>query len=359
MHSVAKKSVAIASAFGVAGISSLFFGAAPASADPACADGGTLLTTANICELTYTTANETQTFAVQPGMTQLQVLIVGGGGDGGYGGGGGGGGSVKIVDFDGTTATSLSVLVGGYSSDSSISDGTTTVVANTGQPADEDGTTTTSSGKTKNVPAHSGESGNGHKGYPEGSKAYGGGGGADGSPTHRRDGGAGKVADKVTYKTPKGKTITPVYKLFAGDTNCYGGGGAVGDGTTDGTPGCNAGYVAAGGAVVDPAANSGSGSGGFIEAQNADGNQAASGVVVIRWNATPDVSVSFSDGKRGHDPKTEHLFQGDLATQPANPKVSGYSFVGWYVSNEQFSPPVNFNAPVEESTTYYGVFKKK
>ena len=356
MHAVAKKSVAVASAVGLAGVSSLFFGAAPASAIPTCENGGTLIAD-NICELTISyTDGSPQTFVATADMSQLQVLLVAGGGEGGYSGGAGGGGQVKIVDFDGGSAPTLSVIVGNENNSSSVTVGTKTVTALPGTSA-SNATTSTSHGKTVTTAGKSGVSGNGHKGYS--SSKGGGGGGANGSPTHRRDGGAGKVANKLTVKTITAKTITPVFKLFAGDTNCYGGGGAIGDGVTDGTPGCNAGFVAAGGTLNDPVAGFGGGSGTVImPSASYIGNKAAPGVVVIRWNATVPVTLSFNDGKRGHNPKTEHLLAGDTPTKPSNPKVSGYSFLGWY-TDSSFTTAADFTQPVTDFETFYGKFKKK
>ena len=357
MHALAKKTVAIASAVGVGGISSLFLAAAPASAipTPTCANGGTLVSGTNICELVIATTDSAQTFTATSDMSQLQVLLVGGGGNGNYGGGGGGGGAVKIVDFDGGSAPTLSITVGTDNEATSVTVGSKTATAGGGGD-DIAESTTTVKGKTVVTNGKSGVSGNGHKGYHEGSSEFGGGGGANGSPMHHRDGGAGKLADKASYKTISGKAVTPVYPLFAHDTNCYGGGGAVGDGTTDGVPGCNAGYVSSGGTVNSPIESMGGGAGAITTGGTPE--TGAGGVAIIRWNATAPVKLSFDDGKRGHNPKSEHLLFGDTPTQPSNPKVSGYKFIGWY-TDTAFTTPADFTASVLANETFYGKFQKK
>ena len=360
MHALAKKTIAIASAVGVGGVSSLFFAAAPASAIPDCANGGTLVSGTHICELTltYNSADAspgTYTFQATSDMTQLQVLLVGGGGNGNYGHGGGGGGSVKIVDFDGGAAPNLNIQVGSWGNSSTVNVGTKTATAAYGT-FDVAETSNVVKGKTVTTNGKSGVSGNGHAGYHEGSSEYGGGGGANGTPTHHRDGGAGKVADKVTYKTISGTTVTPQYPLFAGDNTCYGGGGAVGDGTKDGVATCGGGSVASGDTIIDPGANSGGGGGALMASTGVE--LGATGVVIVRWNATPAVKLSFDDGKRGHDPKTEHLFVGDTPTVPTKPKVSGYTFDLWY-TDAAFTTLANFTTPIAATETFYGQFTKK
>jgi hypothetical protein len=354
MQSVAKKSIAIASAFGVAGVSSLFFGAAAANAEPVCANGGTLVSGTNICELTID-GNNTESFEATSDMTQLEVLLVGGGGNGGYSGGGGGG-SVKIVDFDGGSAPTLSIVSGAGGSASTVSEGTTTATANPG-------TTSTDGSKDEGfAPGKAGVSGNGHAGAPE-DNIGGGGGGAGASPTSRTNGGAGRKADAATVKNLAGDKVTPVYPLFKGDTNCYGGGGAVGTDKKAGTAGCNAGSVSEpGGTVNQPTDNMGGGGSAFIETpvDPAYGNYSdgADGVVVIRWNATPQVSLSFNDGSHGHTPSTEHLLTGDTPTKPSNPSVSGYKFLGWF-TDPTFETAANFTTPIAASEIFYGKFQKK
>jgi uncharacterized repeat protein (TIGR02543 family) len=349
MKPFAKKSVAIASAFGVAGISSLFFGAAPASADPTCANSGTLIS-GNICELTMT-ANGS--FAKTADMTQLQVLLVGGGGDGGYSSGGGGG-QVEVVDFNGTQAETLNVTVGGTDSASSVSDGSQTVSAAPGTDAE---------GNFSNdpvTPGSSGVSGSGHKGYPVGKTTGGGGGGASASPKSRDNGGAGLAANKAPSVYVNGETASPLIHLFSSDTTCYGGGGAIGTGKKghDGTASCGGGSVATGGTILSPTLNRGGGAGAIVtNPMDQTINDGAAGVVVVRWNATPQVKLMFNDGARGHEPATQNLLSGNLPKKPANPKVSHYTFKGWY-TDAAFTTKASFTVPVTSTETFYGKFAK-
>jgi uncharacterized repeat protein (TIGR02543 family) len=352
MKLLAKKSVAIASAFGVAGISSLFFGAAPASADPTCANGGTLIS-GNICELTLA-ANGSSSFAKTADMTQLQVLLVGGGGDGGYSSGGGGG-QVEVVDFNGTQAETITATVGGTDGASSVGDDSQTVSAAPGTDAQGNFTTDTT------TPGSSGVSGTGHKGYPVGKTTGGGGGGASASPKSRDNGGAGLAASKAPSVYVNGETASPLLHLFANDTTCYGGGGAIGTGKKghDGTASCGGGSVATGGAINAPTESRGGGAGAIVTNPTDEGiNSGASGVVVIRWNATPQVKLFFDDGVRGHAPATQNLLSGNLPKKPANPKVSHYTFKGWY-TDAAFTTKASFTAPVTTTETFYGKFAKK
>jgi uncharacterized repeat protein (TIGR02543 family) len=350
MKLLAKKSVAIASAFGVAGVSSLFFGAAPANADPTCANGG-VLKTGNICELTLTSSG---TFAKTADMTQLQVLLVGGGGDGGYSSGGGGG-QVEVVDFNGSQAETLTVSVGGTEAQSSVADTSQTVAVSAGTGASG----ASASGTV--VPGASGISGNGHKGYPVGKTIGGGGGGAGASPKSRNNGGAGLAASKAPSVYVNGEPASPLIHLFSNDTTCYGGGGAIGTGKKghDGTAACGGGAVSIGGAIVPPTLNRGGGAGAIVtNPMNESINDGAAGVVVIRWNATPQVKLMFDDGARGHEPATQNLLSGNLPKKPANPKVSHYTFKGWY-TDAAFTTKASFTTPVTTSETFYGKFAKK
>jgi uncharacterized repeat protein (TIGR02543 family) len=341
MHSVAKRSAAVASALGLAGISSLFIGAAPASAAPSCGTG--TLVAGNVCEQTFTGDS---TFTPTPQMTQLQVLLVGGGGSGGYSGGGGGG-QVEVVDFDGATATQLTIGVSGAGGSSSVTEGTTTVTAAPG--------TSAIAGPTFPSPGTSGVSGSGKAGWPE-AGVGGGGGGASASPVNNLDGGAGVVASAAPVVTATLTPATPVIPLFSDDTACYGGGGAVGDGTTDGAAGCNAGSVQTGSAITDPQPNFGGGGGALITTPTSTAfNSGAGGVVVVRWNATPTVTLTFNSGGHGTAPATESLLSGSTPTKPVDPAASGFVFKGWY-TDPGFTTAADFSAPITASTTFYADF---
>jgi uncharacterized repeat protein (TIGR02543 family) len=353
MRSIAKKSIAILSAVGAAGLGSVFLGAGPASADPPdCTDlgsapSGTYIGN-GICELTIT-ATDTPTNFSTGGMTDLEVLLVGGGGTGAYGGGGGGG-QVRIIDFDNAEGY-LTARVGAPGQPTTINNsGLTTFIANYGTDGTNGGD------YTSYKIGSSGVSGSGHKGYPA-DHIGGAGGGAKASPTSRYNGGAGVKAESAPIDGSNGKKVTPRIPLFAGDTACYGGGGATASATKFGTPGCNAGGATST-SWIEATDNMGGGGGAELTLPlNGDEDEGASGVVVIRWNANPDVTLSFNDGARGHDPKSEHLIGGMVPTKPANPKVSGYKFLGWY-TDAAFTTPADFTAAISADTTFYGKFAK-
>ena len=348
MHSIAKKSLAIASAVGVGGISSLLFGAAPASATTTCSHGGTLVS-GNICEVTFTSNG---TFTSTSSMTHLQVLLVGGGGDGGYSGGGGGG-DVKVINFDHVTSGKFTVVVGSSDDASTVTKSKVTASANGGG----DATNGNQTGSGPATPGDSGRGGSGTAGWDENGIA-GGGGGAYDSPTSQDNGGAGLAPAAVGQTTIKDHGVGPSINLFGNDLSCYGGGGAVGDGTTNGIPGCNAAYVLSGGTISEATANHGGGGASVIATPTgSDLDFGADGVVVIRWNAKPTVKLEFNDGSHGHTPATIHLLSGDIPIQPANPVVKGYAFVGWY-TNSTHTKPANFTLPVTKTETFYGKFTK-
>lgn len=334
--SVAKKTTALAAAAAVAGFSSVVMWAAPASAAPApCGSGGTLLT-GNICEQTFT-APGPAVFTPTAQMTKLQVLLVAGGGSGGqsqgYGPAGGGGGEVKVVDFSGDTSTDLNLIVGPSGGDSSAAVGAAVpVVATAGHDASFSS-------------SQPGSSGNGNPGYANwAADGHGGGGGAGASPSasgNGYDGGAGVIV----------ANIAPSGSVFSGDSNCYGSGGAAGNGTTNGVATCGAGFVSAGppAAIVSPTANSGGG-GGSLESVSSPESSGGTGLVVVRW--IPTVTLSFALDGHGAAIAPEAVPYGTAPTKPANPKADGFVFKGWY-SDAALTTKADFSAPITASTTFF------
>jgi uncharacterized repeat protein (TIGR02543 family) len=324
----------LAVAGAAAGVSSVFIGGAPASADPPCGTHGTLLS-GNICQETFTSG--TATFTPNASMTQLEVLLVGGGGSGlgdssfgsfDYGPGGGGGGAVTVVDFSGDTSDPLTLVVGGEDGISSATNGTTTGTADGGFGSEF---------------GESGESGSGNEGW---AGNPGGGGGASASPASQYDGGAGVTPASVDPGT-----------LFAGDVTCYGGGGAVGDhGGTIGVATCGGGYVTDGTSttsVVAPLANSGGGGGAGDGTPKHAGNEAgASGVVVVRWNAPPTVTLTFDNDGHGATVPPELVAEGTDPTKPATPTASGFVFKGWY-TDASLTTKADFSVPLTADATFF------
>jgi uncharacterized repeat protein (TIGR02543 family) len=329
---MARKSTAFAAAAAVVGFSSAVLWAAPASAAvPACGLSGSLVS-GNICEQTFT-APGAATFTPNAGMSQLQVLLVAGGGDGGNGsvGYGGGGGEVKVVDFDGDTSTPLSLVVGDSGQASSVTDGITTGTADPGAAG--------SSG----TPGTPGLSGNGNSGFD--TAGEGGGGGAGAAATTPYNGGPGVTAANAPV-------VGASKALFSTDSNCYGGGGAVGEhGAGIGVATCGGGSVADGTPVtiVAPTPNTGGGGGGSnITFASTAG---ASGLVVVRWNA-PTVTLTFDSNGHGAAVAPEAVVVGTAPTQPANPKAAGFVFNGWY-SDAALTTKADFSAPITSATTFF------
>ncbi|TPW74264.1 InlB B-repeat-containing protein [Schumannella soli] len=345
MMKLAVRSTAAAlTALATAGVGSLFAGAAPAQAaeGDACGPGATLLAP-DTCEQVFT--GGTTTFTPSATATKLEALLVGGGGSGaaygngtGYGAAGGGGGEVKVVDVT-TGAAPITVNVGGSAQASSIVSGAFTSSAASGV-----------AGVAGNEVATGGASGNGNAGAstPAGSN-YAAGAGAGGSPSVQQNGGAGLVVGDVAA----------VGSLFAGDTRCVGGGGAVGtiSGSIVGTAACGGSAQTPGDATQLSAAVANSGGGGGATIGDAatsrfgTSSAGASGVVVLRWRLAP-VTVTFDANGHGAAPAAETVSYGTAAAEPSAPSATGWVFGGWF-TDATLATPVDFAAPLTASTTYF------
>lgn len=325
---------AVVATVATAGASTLLFGVAPASAAPseACGTVGDLVAP-GVCEVTFTSG--TSIFTPTSEMTQLEVLLVGAGGHGatgetvsskGYAAGGGG--EVKIVDFSGATSA-LNVTVPESGTPGSVTDGVTNATVNNGEDGSVDSTTAIPTG---------GASGSGHAGAvgPAGATSGAGGGGAAGDASGL-DGGEGVVVS----------AIAPGGSLFAGDTRCFGGGGAVDSDALKGIPGCGGGGTDSDGNSVDPVVNSGGGGTTGTFSLTAG----ASGFVAIRWNAA-NVTLSFDANGHGVAPADQSVPAGTAPTDPGGPTAAGYQFDGWY-TDASLATPVDFSTPLVESTTVY------
>lgn len=241
---------------------------------------------------------------IPDGVTQLEVLLVGSGG-GSVWAYAGGGGEVKVLDLTGATG-SLSVKAGSSSAygplqgwsdmpdrgnvDSVVSDGTNTYFAVGGYA----GATAPDTDSGGNCGGTSGSGQLGHCDYTGND----GGGGAGGAANSSGDGGQGiTVAD-----------IASTGSLFAGITDCFGGGGASVELTFGSypavvavdskTPGCGGGVVTTTASTPfdvttttfthQISANTGGGAGAL-----SDSNDGSNGIVVVRY-AGPAAPTSES-----------------------------------------------------------------
>lgn len=332
MQFAAKKTTALVATAAMVGFSSLFLMAAPASAAQADCTAGSVFIGNNVCELVITSPGAT-TFTPTAGMSQLEVLLVAGGGSGydasqGYGSGGGGG-DVRVVGFDTASATPIDLVVGGSAQTSSATQGATVEIALPGQSA---------TGGSSGAP-----SGNGNPGYFAPTQS-GAGGGAGAAATDREDGGAGAPV----------ASVAPSGSLFADDTTCYGGGGAIGfAGGPYGVALCGAGYVIDGGAdvaIVAAVPNSGGGGAGGGQVIDPALRAGASGKIVLRWLAP--VTVAFASNGHGAPVASQAIIAGTAPTQPADPTASGFVFNGWF-TDAGLTARADFSAPLAESTTFY------
>ena len=327
------KTISVAALTAIAaGFTLTLIATAPASALPPCGFGGVSLGN-GVCELTYPSGSAT--FTPVAGTTKLEALLVGGG-ESSSSGYGGGGGQVTLLNFtDTTTAVNVTVGAGGTASN----------LAGKDSSATQGATTTTARG---GYGSGGGTSGNGNPGWAFNyatSNNYGAsGGGAGASPTSSQDGGAGQLV----------ASFAPSGSLFASDTNCYGGGGAIEDSNrVDGAATCGAGYVhkvAKVSNVVDPVANSGGGAG---SSWSGNGTIAGgSGVVIVRWATTPASTVSYDLNGHGTAVASESVVTGAAATQPPDPSATGFRFNGWY-TDSGLATKADFSAPISADTTFY------
>ncbi|WP_166866969.1 MULTISPECIES: InlB B-repeat-containing protein [unclassified Salinibacterium] len=333
---------AAAAALTTAGVSTLGFGADAAHAaapQVACDAGGTLIA-ADICELAFTATPGTP-FVPTTQMGTLEALLVGAGGDAGapsepndsqYAAAGGGG-QVTIIDATGGEAVEVVVPAPGVYGGVTV-DGTAHGVANGSNGR------ATSNG-------NGGTSGGGALGTSASSLSGGAGGGAGGAASGIHGGAGVVVADLASSGS-----------LFAGDTRCFGGGGAVLDRNEEpdelfGRPGCGGGSLtgrdAAG--VIAPAANSGGGAAGTTVTGDGVARAGAHGFVALRWRVV-EFPVAFVMNGHGTAPATQIVSVGTAPTAPALPAAEGWEFGGWF-ADEALTVPADFSQPITGSTAFY------
>ena len=277
------------------------------------ATGGTISIDGDYCVHTFTSSG---IFFLPTGSVSADILVIGGGGGGGgdTGGGGGGGGYRYVTSFPIMGSTTVTVGAGGYggqySSHSLPTNGensvfSTIIAAGGGAGAMQDNSITAGSsggsggggmyvalpGGNGNTPAKSPSQGNnGGVGFTDGSSYFnaGGGGGAgsvggDGTSEKSGDGGSGTSTSisgiSVTYAGGGGGGAD-AYRSKSAGAGGTGGGGAGGDDNVNSGRG------------ADGTANTGGGGGGGSN-KGADAYWAGnggSGVVIVRYLATPQNS---------------------------------------------------------------------
>lgn len=333
MKLATRSAAAAVAALSTAGVSTLALGVAPAVAVPSDGCGTGDLVAPGVCEQIFTAGG---TFTPTATTTKLEVLLVGSGGSAvgraedavaipatvGYAAAGGGG-EVEIVDFSGSTNPVAIAFAGATSATNTVTSGS----ADAGFGGSTDGGFTTAQG---------GDSGSGELGAdaPTALGAPGAAGGAgDGGAASGANGGAGTVVS----------TIAASGSLFAGDTRCFGGGGAATAGSTVGTPAAGCG---GGSATTAPRANSGGGSGAVDGIASFSG---ATGIAIVRWNAGL-ITLSFSANGHGTAPAAQSIVAGTAATTPSTPTADGFEFTGWY-TDASLTTLADFSA-VNSSTTF-------
>lgn len=256
--------IAVGAALLVAGLGS------PAMASASCPSGSTLVA-GNACEVVFT-STPSGVWTPPVGVTRLDALLVGAGGLAhGTFWYGGGGGDVRIVEL--ASSGDVTIVVGAEASsdysttnDTSVAQGTTTEVAEGGRsPVGDIG----------------GYSGNGNAPGP-GANAGSGAGGV----SVLNNGGPGVIVGDIT-----GAEQT----LFAGVTDCYGGGGAARDGVAT----CGGGFAASTSSTgaTQPVANSGGGGAAWYSTASSDyvAQNGAAGKVVLRFELPELPATGQSD----------------------------------------------------------------
>jgi uncharacterized repeat protein (TIGR02543 family) len=343
---VQRTSTAIA-VFATAGISSFFWGAAPAFAVTNPCGTGTLVS-GNICEQTFTATTATN-FTPPAQTTKLEALLVGGGGGGnvrvssaptttGYAVGGGGG-QVQIVDFTASVGSATPLVVtAGAGGAAGIAGVASTVTGGPVASASGGGAASATTG--------------GSSGTNTGASI------SDGAtnPTYYGGGaGAGPTGSTTTIDGGTGATVSTSFSsdaLFGSDPACYGGGGSALRSPAVGVAGCGGNAPSADPAATTyPTVIANTGGGGAASLTVGTGGAGSTGVVVFRWFA-PTYTLTFAADGHGTVPAPELVVQGSAPTRPTDPTATGYVFEGWY-TDAGLTTPADFSAPLTASTTFY------
>ncbi len=233
------------------------------------------------------------TFVVPPGVTSIQVELIGAGGNGaGNGGGGGGGGGYARGTYAVSPGTSYSIVVGTGGSQLATIIGGLGIFAGAGN----NGTTVGNpnigggglggQGQGGQVNHTGGTGGGGYYTY------FGGGGGGAAGPT-----GNGSIGGNTVAYTGS-NCLTP------------GGAGGSGGGAPAGDGGKGAGFTDTNCTVSDPAANGGTygaGGGGGNGIGSAVGI-GGSGVCIISWNTSTGIAPPATNApQRFNSPFSDHL----------------------------------------------------
>ena len=68
--------------------------------------------------------------------------------------------------------------------------------------------------------------------------------------------------------------------------------------------------------------------------------------VFVYMNFFRTYTVTFNT-KLGPGVKTQEVIKGDKVIKPDNPEFEGFTFIGWYLNDEEY----NFDTPVNSSIT--------
>lgn len=320
----------------------------------------------------------TTTFSLDPGITQIEYLIVAGGGGGGSGRGGGGGaggfrnGSINIISGStytivvGDGGTAGAVSRGGYGGNSSFGNGTFSIVSDGGG-----GGATTDLGDNSMNGTYGGSGGGGVNTIDDHNPGGGttgqgnrGGYGIKTAPNYGAGGGGGNSTTGYNgTSTAGGNGGSGGQSNITGTMEYYSGGGGGGAYITSGTPGT--GGVGGGGngaegntaGSVGVAATGGGGGGGGYGTISKSGGIGGSGIVIIRWLITvpvPSFDIVLTDTSRygnsfkwnatnltGDNVERTYGTASTLIMNAANGFCTGNYFINLTVSNGASSSSIN------------------
>ena len=299
----------------------------PASAST-CPTGFSLVAgTTNVCELRFTAAGTTS-WTVPPGVTSIDILVIGGGGGGGFGassytgGGGAGGGIAAAAGVSVTSGQVFQVTVGagGTGGSSSSTDAT-------------DGGASSLSWSSPSITLRGPGGGRGGKSHStHGTRGTASSGTCTNCPSTNRTvsgGGGGGVSDGAAWAIDITNSSDSGYGLFlpATGTVSYAGGGGY-DSVGGGSPGGGGGGT--GNTVSGSSGTNGTGGGGA--GKNGAGGSGGTGLIAIRTAATtPGLTPTFDTPVRAAGGFTVNLTNYDAA-YTWSPSVSAGSVSAGSVS---------------------------
>lgn len=284
------------------------------------------------------------TWTVPPGVTNVEVLVVGGGGgcwNDGYQSGSGAGGMYYGASYAVTPGSPVGITVGGVATDGTGGNSLfgTQLIAYGGSKGngytnggDQGGYSL--NGGTTIVPGKLGY----HYSPMDGNWCSGGGAGHAGYKGDAQLGGAG-AACGIT-----GSTV--YYAGGGGAPSSYNSSGGTGDNLGGG----GSGPVTSGSRSFSGLANTGGGGGG---GWGGGGGAGGSGVIIVAYESSAGTTYTVTfDSNGGSTVPLQYVAPGGKTTEPTPPTWTGHTFVQW-CSDSALTTAFNFASPITADMTLY------